>query len=299
MSAEATSAVVTPLPAPMQPGAVMNDRDLFELALRKSKVYASSTLVPQQYQGNLANCLIALNMSKRIGADELMVMQNLHIVQGKPGWSGVFLIATFNQCGRFSAMRFEWRSKPGEKDWGCRAYATEHATGEKIVGAWIDWKMVEAEGWSKKNGSKWLTMPEQMFVYRAGAFLVKAYAPEIAMGLQTTEELRDVIDIEPEPTKPAAADAIAAINAQISGTTTAATVDTEQNSAIDTLTEPTKPASKAPTPAEVGDLVLKAKSLDELQTARSLIAFDDRTNAELSAEADRVAAGLGSKELPL
>jgi hypothetical protein len=146
--------------------------------------------------------MIALNMAKRIGADPLMVMQNLYVVQGKPGWSGQFLIATFNQCGRFSAMRFEWKGENGKADWGCRAYATEKETGEVIRGAWVTWKMVEAEGWSKKSGSKWLTMPEQMFHYRAAAFLVRAYAPEIAMGLQTIEEINDVIDVTPD--KPAA-----------------------------------------------------------------------------------------------
>ena len=49
-------------------------------------------------------------------------------------------------------------------------------------------------------------MPEVMANYRAGSFLVRAYAPEIAMGLQTVEELRDTIDVpeQPAPTKAAA-----------------------------------------------------------------------------------------------
>jgi hypothetical protein len=168
------------------------DTQAFELQLRKAKVFAASTLVPQQYRNNLPDCVIAMNMANRIGADVLQVMQNLYIVQGKPGWSAQFLIATFNQSGRFSAMRFEWQGHQGGKDWGCRAYATEKATGETIRGAWVTWKMAEAEGWTKKNGSKWLSMPEMMMTYRAAAFLVRTYAPEIAMGLQTTEEIIDV-----------------------------------------------------------------------------------------------------------
>jgi hypothetical protein len=187
------------------------ERDAFELDLRKAKVFAASTLVPAAYQDNLPNCMIALNMARRIGADPLMVAQNLYVVQGKPGWSGQFLIATFNQCGRFTSMKFEWEGKPTSKDWSCRAYATEKTTGEKIVGAWVTWKMVEAEGWSKKAGSKWNTMPEVMATYRAGAFLVRAYAPEIAMGLQTIEEIRDVIDVEVQPEATNKTDAVAAV----------------------------------------------------------------------------------------
>lgn len=166
----------------------------FELLQRVAKAFASSTLVPAAYQGNLANCMIALNLARRLKADELMVMQNLYIVHGSPGWSSKFLIACINSCGRFSALRYEWRGKEGADDFGCRAWAIERETGERLNGTWIDWKMVKAEGWSKKNGSKWLTMPEQMFCYRAAAFWQRAYAPEISMGLSTAEELTDTIE---------------------------------------------------------------------------------------------------------
>jgi hypothetical protein len=64
-----------------------NDLQGFELMQRAAKALAASTLVPQQFQGNLPNCLIALEMAQRIGASPLMVMQNLYIVHGRPGWS--------------------------------------------------------------------------------------------------------------------------------------------------------------------------------------------------------------------
>lgn len=174
--------------------ASFNDSQGFELAQRAAKALSASSLVPQQFQGNLPNCLIALEMAQRIGASPLMVMQNLYVVQGRPSWSAKFLIATFNQCGRFSAIRYEWVSGPGKKEWGCRAWAVEKETGQKITGAWITWEMAEKEGWSKKSGSKWLTIPEQMFMYRAAAWLVNTHAPEISMGLNTAEELGDVYE---------------------------------------------------------------------------------------------------------
>lgn len=170
----------------------------FELLQRVAKAFASSSLVPAQYQGNLPNCMIALNLARRLKADELMVMQNLYIVHGNPGWSAKFLIACINSCGRFTALRYEWRGKPGADDYGCRAWAIEKATNERLDGAWIDWRMVKAEGWHSKNGSKWKTMPEQMFMYRAASFWQRAYAPEISMGLSTVEELADVVDVAPD-----------------------------------------------------------------------------------------------------
>lgn len=167
----------------------------FELLQRVAKAFASSSLVPQQYQGNVANCMIALNLARRLNADELMVMQNLYIVHGNPGWSAKFLIACVNSCGRYESLRYEWRGQAGADDYGCRAWTIEKSTGEKLFGAWVDWKMVKAEGWNKKNGSKWLTMADQMFIYRSAAFWQRGYAPEISMGLSTAEELVDVVDV--------------------------------------------------------------------------------------------------------
>lgn len=174
------------------------DLQSFELIQRVSKAFASSDLVPKAYQGNLANCMIAMDMAQRIGANPLMVMQNLYIVHGTPSWSSKFLIATINACGRYSSLRYEWRGKPGDADYGCRAWAVERETGERLDGIWVDWRMVKSEGWDSKNGSKWKTMADQMFVYRAAAFWQRAYAPELGMGLQTVEDTEDMVTLVPQ-----------------------------------------------------------------------------------------------------
>lgn len=181
---------VTTLPAasPLAPAA-----SSFELAQRKAKALASSDIIPQAYRGNLPNVLIALEIAERIGASPLQVMQNLHLIQGKPSWSSSFLIATVNACGRFTPMRFEIKGEdPAKDDYCVRAFAEDKGTGERCVGPWITWPMVKAEGWLKKNGSKWATMPELMFLYRAAGFWSRVYAPEVSMGILTREEVEDV-----------------------------------------------------------------------------------------------------------
>lgn len=172
------------------------DAQSFELMQRVAKGFASSTLVPKEYQGNVANCMIAINMAQRIGADPMQVMQSLVIVHGRPTWSAQFLIATANACGRFSALRYEFFGDKDQDNWGCRAYAVEKETGEKLVGADITIAIAKSEGWYGKNGSKWKTMPQQMLMYRAGSWWVRAYAPEISMGLQTADEVRDTYDAQ-------------------------------------------------------------------------------------------------------
>ncbi len=178
----------------------------FELTQRKAKVFASSSLVPDKFKNNIPDCIIALEMAVRMDANPLMVMQNLYIVKGKPSWSAQFLISCLNTSGRFKPLKFQFVGERGKDNWGCYAYTSEKGSDEILKGATITIEMAKAEGWySKKdrNGneiSKWQTMPEQMLMYRAASFFVRVYAPEIANGMYTKEEIEDGVFevIEPE-----------------------------------------------------------------------------------------------------
>ena len=167
----------------------------FEAGQRIAQMFAKSNLVPANFKGDVGGCLIALNMAQRMQADPLQVMQSLYVVHGKPSFSSAFLIACFNQCGRFSALRYVFVGERGTDTWGCKAITTEKSTGEVIEGTEITIGMAKAEGWFSKAGSKWKTMPDLMLRYRAAAFLIRTVAPELTLGFQTTEEIRDVIDI--------------------------------------------------------------------------------------------------------
>jgi len=140
------------------------------------------------YQNNIPNTLVALEMAHRIGASPLMVMQNLHIIQGRPSWSSAFIIAALNASGRFTALKYKATAT------ACQAYATEKATGELLEGPTVTLDMAKAEGWVTKQGSKWQTMPELMLRYRAAAFFGRLYAPEIMMGMHAVEEIQDVTE---------------------------------------------------------------------------------------------------------
>jgi hypothetical protein len=39
-------------------------------------------------------------------------------------------------------------------------------------------------------------MTQQMLIYRSASFWTNAYAPELSMGMKTTEEVQDTIDLE-------------------------------------------------------------------------------------------------------
>lgn len=161
----------------------------FEHAQRVALMLSKSSLIPKEYQGNVQNTMIALEMAHRIGASPLMVMQNLYVVHGKPSWSSSFIIGALNKCGRFSPLRFILDGE-GE-NYGCVAWAYGK-DGEKLFGPRVTRKMAKSEGWSTRNGSKWNTMEDLMFHYRSAAFFGRLYAPDILMGMQTMEETIDV-----------------------------------------------------------------------------------------------------------
>jgi hypothetical protein len=181
---------------------------MFDHAQRVAKMLSYSSLIPKEYQGNIQNTMIALEVSSRNGASPLMVMQNLYIVHGKPGWSSQFIIASINSCGRFSPLRFDMTGDKATETRGCIAWTTEKTVkipeGIRSLQDAIDAKlpvlespevtmgMAKLEGWIDKNGSKWKTMPELMLRYRAAAFFGRLYAPEIMMGMQTQEEIIDI-----------------------------------------------------------------------------------------------------------
>jgi hypothetical protein len=165
--------------------------DAFSSSQRVAKALTASTLVPKEYQNNMSNALVALDMAQRMNMNPLMVMQNLHIIHGRPSWSSKAMIAMFNQCGRFGPMAYRFEGEKGTDSYGCVAYAKIIESGEMTEGPLVTMGIAKAEGWLTKSGSKWKTMPDLMLRYRAGSWLVNTVAPDLSFGLNTVDEVND------------------------------------------------------------------------------------------------------------
>lgn len=169
----------------------------FEHAQRVAVMLSKSDLIPKQYQGNIQNIMIALEMANRIGSSPLAVMQNLNVVQGKPGWASTFVIAMVNSHPKYEDLQFD--KKGTGMDMECTAWAYRKGTKERVEGPKVTMAMAKAEGWIDRNGSKWKTMPDLMIMYRAATFFGRLYTPEKMIGMQTTEEIVDVNHTEVKP----------------------------------------------------------------------------------------------------
>ncbi len=199
-------------PATDAPISAFSNASNFETAQRIARALAESSVVPVDYRGNLANCLVAIELASRVGASVMAVMQSLAVINGRPAWSAKFLIATVNSCGRFTPLRYRFEGEPATDTWGCRAVAKDKASGEELVGPFVSISMAKAEGWTTKQGSKWKTMPELMLMYRSASFWASVYAPDLSAGMGSAEELSDIPSMSGDASaRPAAAVALTAI----------------------------------------------------------------------------------------
>jgi hypothetical protein len=174
-----------------QNNAMFFDPNAFEFAQRVANVFAKSDMVPAHFKGNVGNCMIAMDFAQRINADVFMVMQNMYVIKGRPGIEGKMVIGLVNNSGRFEPLEFE------QDDDGCTAVAKDIKSGKVLRGPTVSWTMVKAEGWLSKGGSKWKTMPDLMFKYRSATYFARVYCPEVLLGMQTREEIEDVINVTP------------------------------------------------------------------------------------------------------
>lgn len=175
---------------------IFGTSDNFAMAWQMAQALASSTIVPQTFQQNPSNCLIAIEQAQRLNASPMMVMQNLNVIQGRPSWSSSFLIGAINNSKKFDMeLQFEETKDANGKPFSCTAWTMKN--GRRIEGMTVDMDMAQAEGWLAKNGSKWKTMPQLMLRYRSASFFARLNCPELTLGLYSQEDVEDSTFDEP------------------------------------------------------------------------------------------------------
>lgn len=164
-----------------------------EKLMEMADTLSKSTIVPAVYQRRPENCFVALDMASRMGLSPMVVMQNLYVIQGKPSWSGSAMASLIRSSNQFTNVELNFVGTEGTDSWGAYVTATRVSNGKLLKGSTVTIAMAKKEGWYQKGGSKWQTIPELMLSYRAYAFFGRVYAPELLMGLQSAEEVEDVI----------------------------------------------------------------------------------------------------------
>ena len=191
-----TSEITTQIPE--DESSIYKNTDSFEFAQRQAKSLCESDLVPISYQGQkgLPNCLVAIEMSKRMKLSPLTVMQNLNVIHGTPTWSAQFITSQILGCGRFTNFDYLVKGEGDTLEVQCVAKRLED---QKLVkGTTVSMRMARLEGWTRN--SKYQSMPELMLRNRAATFFGRQYIPDLLLGVQTSEEVVDIqpVDVTPE-----------------------------------------------------------------------------------------------------
>ena len=180
---------------------IYKNTDSFEFAQRQAKSLCESNLVPISYQGQkgLPNCLVAIEMSKRMKLSPLTVMQNLNVIHGTPTWSAQFITSQILGCGRFTNFDYLVKGEGDTLEVQCVAKRIEDQ--KLIKGTTVSMRMARLEGWTRN--SKYQSMPELMLRNRAATFFGRQYIPDLLLGVQTSEEVVDIqpLDVTPEVDK--------------------------------------------------------------------------------------------------
>jgi len=169
------------------------DTDKFNHLWRIATAFAKSDMVPAQFRGKIENCFVALQFAMRANLDPFGFLQKCYVIQGRPGIEATLAIALLQNSGMVrGTVQYVF---DGEKDdYGCTAWVIDARTGEEVFGPKVNWRLVKAEGWDKKAGSKWKTMPDMMFRYRAAMWLIRSNYPGVVLGLSSKDELDDTAD---------------------------------------------------------------------------------------------------------
>lgn len=165
---------------------IQNFKEIYDIG----KMFASSTLVPQAYQGKPMDCTIAVDMANRMGVSPMMVMQNLYVVKGKPSWSGQACMSLINGSGKFNHIHHVYTGERNTDSRGCYVEAVRIEDGETVKGVEVTMEMAKAEGWT--SNKKWQSMPELMLAYRASAYFARVHIPNALMGVSVEGEAEDI-----------------------------------------------------------------------------------------------------------
>lgn len=174
-----------------------------------ASVFSRSQLVPKHLQGKVEDCLILMNMAMRMKEDPLLVLQNCFVVSGTPGFKTQFLIARANASGGLKS-KIRWNVEKlspevlqadGYQIPNLRVTASAVDEFGELMESSVTSEMAVKEGWTKNP--KYRSMPEHMLRWRAAAFLIRLYLPEVMMGMQSIEEIEDVAFSAPLQIEPA------------------------------------------------------------------------------------------------
>lgn len=157
-------------------------------AMRFSDVISKSALVPKDYQGKPANCLVAIQWGMELGLAPLQALQNIAVINGKPSVYGDSLLAMVRADSR--CMGVEETQEGGV----ATCIVKRKLADGSIEEVKRTFSMKQAQQAQLANRPTWKAYPERMLQHRARGNALRDAFPDVLRGIITTEEAQDYDD---------------------------------------------------------------------------------------------------------
>lgn len=164
--------------------------------MKLAEMFSKSGMVPKAYQGNAANCLVAMAYGDSLGMAPLQAMQSVAVVNGVPALYGDGMLALVQASPVFESI--EESIEDGA------AVCTVKRRGMKPVQRVFTVDDAKRAGLWGKAGP-WQQYPSRMLQMRARSWALRDAFADVLRGIQSVEEVRDipeVIDVTPPPALP-------------------------------------------------------------------------------------------------
>lgn len=165
--------------------------DVFNLAPRTlteamqfADLLAKSTMIPKDYQGQPGNILVAVQWGAEINLKPLQAMQNISVINGRPGLWGDAMLALVR-----ADPRCEWFHEAVGTDGVAVVRTKRRGDPHEHTRTFSDADAKQA-GLANKAGP-WTQSPKRMKQLRARAFLIRDVYTDVIRGMPMVEELWD------------------------------------------------------------------------------------------------------------
>ena len=186
MSSEAL-AVAQPLKKPIAFGSKGVELATFEDAFRFSNCVALSGFAPKGMEKPEA-ILVAVQLGLEIGLTPMAAMQNIGVINGRPGIYGDAALALVRASGLLESYQQSYRGD-GDK---LTAVVTVKRKGDPVE-ITSEFGVADAKAanlWGKAG--PWSAYPRRMLLFRARGYALRDAFGDVLKGLRTTEELADI-----------------------------------------------------------------------------------------------------------
>lgn len=155
----------------------------FEQALTFSDYLANSDMVPKDFKGKPANCLIAMQWGAELGLKPMQAIQNIAIINGRPSLWGDAMLALVLSSPLCEYVTEDWQADGTAI---CRAKRRGSPEQSRTFSD-ADAQLAGLKG----KAGPWTTGPKRMRQLRARAFALRDVFTDVLRGLAMAEEIMD------------------------------------------------------------------------------------------------------------